>query len=204
MPLNTTTWVSSIKACGFGGQGIVRITTGSQQVISVSPTRSSAITLADGVIITGSMINSSSGHDLYYKTISFASTIPSYSAQQSTYHGNLCGGGTINLPLSAGQIASGRQIPHAEDGTGSYTNDGTIYFKPFTLLNYATLTWGSQLESPTVQSGGVTTIPGTTVTDGSTVNICTGWRYDGGGGACGRLTYGNINHRCYYRSLTVS
>ena len=204
MPLSNTSFASSKRAYGFGGLSIIQITTGSQQVISVSPTRSSIISLADGNIITGSMINSSSGHDLYYKTISFSNTIPSYSAQQSTYHGNLCGGGTINLPLSAGQIASGRQIPHAEDGTGSYTNDGTIYFKPFTLLNFTTLSWGTQQESPTVQSGGVTTIPGTTVTNGSTVNVCTGWRYDGGGGACGRLTYGNINHRCYYRSLTVS
>lgn len=204
MPLSNTSFASSKRAYGFGGQGIITITTGVEQAISQSPTRSSPITLADGVIVTGSRIDVNNGHTLYYKTISFTNTIPSYGAQQSTVNGTLCGGGTINLPLSAGQIASGRQIPHTEDGTNSYANDGTIYFKPFTLLNFTTLSWGAQQESPTVQNQGITTIPGTTVTNGSTVNICTGWRYDGGGGACGRLSYGNINHRCYYRSLTVS
>jgi hypothetical protein len=203
MPLNTTTWVSSIKACGFGGQGLIKITTGGEQSISQTPTRSSAITLADGVIVTGSRIDVNNGHTLYYKTITFSNTIPSYGGAQTASASN-CGGGTIDLPLTAGQIASGRQISHAEDGTNSYTNNGTIYYKTFTLLNFNTLTWGSQQESPTVQNQGITTIPGTSVTDGSTVNICTGWRYDGGGGACGRLSYGSINHRCYYRSLTVS
>jgi hypothetical protein len=203
MPLNTTTWVSSIKACGFGGQGLIKITTGGEQSISQTPTRSSAITLADGVIVTGSRIDVNNGHTLYYTTITFSNTIPSYGGAQTASASN-CGGGTIDLPLTAGQIASGRQISHAEDGTNSYTNNGTIYYKTFTLLNFNTLTWGSQQESPTVQNQGITTIPGTSVTDGSTVNICTGWRYDGGGGACGRLSYGSINHRCYYRSLTVS
>jgi hypothetical protein len=203
MPLNSTSWISSIKACGFGGQGLIKITTGVEQTISQTPSRSSAITLADGVIVTGSRIDVNNGHTLYYKTITFSNTLPSYGIAQTASDSN-CGGGTINLPLSAGQIASGRQMSHAEDGTNSYTNQGTIYFKSFTLSNFTTLSWGSQLESPTVQNQGVTTIPGTTVTDGSTVNICTGWRYDGGGGSCGRLSYGSINHRCYYRSLTVS
>ena len=203
MPLNSTSWISSIKACGFGGQGLIKITTGSEQSISQTPSRSSAITLADGVIVTGSRIDVNNGHTLYYKTIAFSNTIPSYGGAQTASASN-CGGGTIDLPLTAGQIASGRQISHAEDGTNSYSNNGTIYFKPFTLSNFNTLTWGSQQESPTVQNQGITTIPGTSVTDGSTVNICTGWRYDGGGGACGRLSYGSINHRCYYRSLTVS
>jgi hypothetical protein len=203
MPLNITSWISSIKASGFGGQGIVKITTGAEQTISQSPSRSSPITLSDGNIITGSRIDVNNGHTLYYKTITFSSSIPSYGIQQTASASN-CGGGTIDLPLSAGQIATGRQIAHAEDGTNSYGNNGTIYFKPFTLLNFSTLSWGSQLESPTVQNQGITTIPGTTVTDGSTVNICTGWRYDGGGGSCGRVSYGSINHRCYYRSLTVS
>ena len=203
MPLSNTSFTSSKRAYGFGGQGIIKITTGAEQNISQTPTRSSAITLADGVIITGSRIDVNNGHTLYYKTITFSNTVASYSAAQTASQSN-CGGGTIDLPLSAGQIASGRQIGHAEDGTNSYTNNGTIYFKPFTLLNYTTLSWGAQQESPTVQNQGITTIPGTTVTDGSTVNICTGWRYDGGGGSCGRLSYGSINHRCYYRSLTVS
>lgn len=203
MPLNITSFTSPKRAYGFGTQGIITITTGVEQTISVSPTRSSPITLADGVIITGSMINSNSGHNLYYKTISFANTLPSYSAAQTASQ-SYCGGATINLPLTDGQIASGRQITHAEDGTNSYTNNGTIYYKPFTLLNYTTLSWGAQQQSTTVQTGGITTIPGTTVTNGSTVNVCTGWRYDGGGGSCGRLSYTNINHSCYYKSLTVS
>lgn len=203
MPLNITSAISSIKSCGFGGQGIVRITTGAEQSISQSPTRSSPIILADGNIITGSRIDVNNGHTLYYKTITFSSSIPSYGVEQTASASN-CGGGTIDLPLTAGQIATGRQITHAEDGTNAYANNGTIYYKTFNLLNFNTLSWGTQQESTTVQNLGITTIPGTTVTDGSTVNICTGWRYDGGGGACGRLSTGSINHRCYYRSLTVS
>ena len=203
MPLSNTSFANSKRAYGFGGLSLIKITTGAEQTISQTPSRSSAITLADGVIVTGSRIDVNNGHTLYYKTITFSNTIPSYGGAQTASASN-CGGGTIDLPLSAGQIASGRQMSHAEDGTNSYTNQGTIYFKPFTLLNYTTLSWGSQQESPTVQNLGITTIPGTTVTDGSTVNICTGWRYDGGGGSCGRLSYGSINHRCYYRSLTVS
>lgn len=200
MPLNITSWISSIKACGFGGQGLARITTGSVQSISASP-RSGTISLADGNIVTGSNIHSNNGQTLFYKSLSISNFNASYGVAQTASQ-SYCGAATIDFPLTSGQIASGRQITHAEDGTNSYANNGTIYYKTFSIPG-AIITFGAQQESPTVQSGSQTDVPGTTVTDGTTVNICTGWRYDGGGGACGRLSYSSINHRLYYRSLTI-
>lgn len=200
MPLNITSWISSIKACGFGGQGLARITTGSVQSISASP-RSGTISLADGNIVTGSNIHSNNGQTLFYRTLTIANYVPSYGAIQTASQ-SFCGAATINLPLNAGEIASGRQITHAEDGTNSYSNNGTILYKSFSIPG-AIISFGAQQESPTVQSGSQTDIPSTGVTDSTTVNICTGWRYDGGGGACGRLSYSSINHRLFYRTLTI-
>lgn len=201
MPLLSRRGSLAAISFGFRGLGLARITTGSVQSVSASP-RSGTISLADGNIVTGSNIHSTNGQTLYYRSLTMLNGyVPSYGAIQTASQ-SYCGAGTINLPLSAGEIASGRQISHAEDGTNSYTNNGTIQYKSFSIPG-ATISFGGQQESSTVQSGSQTDIPGTGVTVSATVNICTGWRYDGAGGACGRLNYGNINHRLFYRTLTI-
>ena len=95
MPLGITSFTNPKRAYGFGGLNIIKITTGVEQTISQSPTRSSPITLADGVIITGSRIDVNNGHTLYYKTISFSNTIPSYGGASTASVSN-CGGGTLD------------------------------------------------------------------------------------------------------------
>jgi hypothetical protein len=204
MPLITAGALSA-RAFGFAGRGIVTLTTGTVQEISATSlgSRSATITLADGNIVTGSYIHSNSNQALRYRSLSIQNSTAVYGSVE-TYSRSTCGGETIALNLAEGNIISGRQMAHAEDGTNSYTGSINLYYKTLTLSYYNTLVWGNSTTSSTVQSGTWVDIPGTEVTKGSTVNICTGQSYTVGGGACGRLSYSSINHFLYYRSLTVS
>lgn len=204
MPLITAGALSA-RAFGFAGRGIVTLSTGTVQEISATSlgSRSATITLADGNIVTGSYIHSNNNQALRYRSLSVENSTAVFGAQQVWSRGT-CGGETIALSLAAGNIISGRQMAHAEDGTNSYTGSINLYYKTLTLSYYNTLVWGNETTSSTVQSGTWVDIPGTEVTKGSAVNICTGQSYYVGGGRCGRLSYSSINHFLYYRSFTVS
>lgn len=206
MPLITTTGSLSAKGFGFTTQGIVRLTTGVQQEIFATNlgSRSSPIQLADGNIVTGAYIQSSDNQGLRYRSLTIINSTAVYGAQQEVTYSN-CGGNSNNATeLSSGNIVSGRQISHAEDGTNAYTGFGALFYKTFNLTYKNTLSWSGSLTSSVVQSGSWTDIPSTAVTNSATVNICTGQSYFVGGGNCGRLTFANINHFLYYRTLTVS
>lgn len=206
MPLNITTGSLSAKGFGFTNLGIVKLTTGAEQEIFATSlgSRSSAIQLANGNIVTGSYIQSNNNQGLRYKSLTVINSTAVYGAEQTVGYSN-CGGGSYNdTSLSSGFIVSGRQMSHAEDGTNSYTGFGTLYYKSFTLNYYNTLSFSGASTTSVVQSGSWTDVPSTSVTNSSTVNICTGQAYFVGSGACGRLTYANINHFLYYRTLTVS
>lgn len=204
MPLITAGALSA-RAFGFAGRGIVTLSTGSVQEISATSlgSRSATITLADGNIVTGSYIHSNSNQALRYRSFTVQNSNAVYGSQQ-TYSRGTCGGETIALSLAEGNIISGRQMSHAEDGTNSYTGSINLYYKTLTLSYYNTLVWGGETTTSVVQSGTWVDIPGTEVTKGSAVNICTGQSYYVGGGACGRMSYSSINHFLYYRSFTVS
>lgn len=202
MPLNITTGSLAAKGFGFTNLGIVKLTTGSEQTASVSG--STAITLADGNIVTGAYISSAynAAQSLRYKALTIINSTAVYGAQQNVSYGN-CGGGSYNATaLSSGYIVSGVQI--SDDGENRYTGYGNLYYKSFDLSYKNTLTWGSTSTTSTVQTQQWTDVPGTTVTNSASVNICTGQAYYVGSGSCGRLNYANINHFLYYRSLTVS
>ena len=206
MPLNITTGSLSAKGFGFTNLGLVFLTTGSEQEIYATSlgSRSSAIQLADGNIVTGSYIQSNNNQGLRYKALTVINSTATYGAEQSVNYAN-CGGGSYNATdLSSGYIVSGRQISHAEDGTNSYTGFGNLYYKSFGLSYKNTLSWSASSTTSVVQSGSWTDVPSTSVTKSPTVNICTGQAYFVGSGSCGRLTYSNINHFLYYRTLTVS
>lgn len=204
MPLITTGALSA-RSFGFSGNGIVSLTTGSVQEIYATSlgSRSATITLADGNIVTGSYIHSNSNQGLRYRSITADNSSLVYVSQPTISRGT-CGGETIAYNLNAGFVISGRQMSHAEDNTNSYTGSLNLYYKTLTLSYFNSLTWGNATTTSTVQSGTWVDIPDTAVTRGSTVNICTGQSYDVGGGRCGRMSYSNINHFLYYRSLTVS
>jgi hypothetical protein len=204
MPLITAGALSA-RAFGFAGRGIVTLSTGTVQEISATSlgSRSATITLADGNIVTGSYIHSNNNQALRYRSLSVENSTAVFGAQQVWSRGT-CGGETIALSLAAGNIISGRQMAHAEDGTNSYTGSINLYYKTLTLSYYNTLVWGGETTTSVVQSGTWVDIPGTEVTKGSAVNICTGQSYYVGGGRCGRLSYSSINHFLYYRSFTVS
>ncbi len=204
MPLITAGALSA-RAFGFAGRGIVTLSTGTVQEISATSlgSRSATITLADGNIVTGSYIHSNNNQALRYRSLSIENSTAVFGAQQ-VYSRGTCGGETIALNLAAGNIISGRQMAHAEDGTNSYTGSINLYYKTLTLSYYNTLVWGNATTSSTVQSGTWVDIPGTAATKASAVNICTGQSYYVGGGACGRMSYSSINHFLYYRSFTVS
>ena len=205
MPLNITRAISSIRACGFGGQGIVSLTTGSVQEIFATNlgSRSATITLADGNIVTGSYIHSNDNQGLRYRSLTAKNSTLVYGSQQVFSRGT-CGGETIAVSLAAGNVVNGRQMSHAEDGTNSYSGGLNLYYKTLTLSYSNTLVWGSDTTTAVVQSGSWVDVPSTAVTDGSSVNIMTGQSYFVGGGSCGRMSYASINHFLYYRSLTVS
>lgn len=199
------TGVTAMVAAGAYGRGIVTLTTGSVQEISATSlgSRSATITLADGNIVTGSYINSIENQALRYRSLSVQNSTSVYGSEQ-TYTRSTCGGETIALSLAAGSIISGRQMSHAEDGTNSYTGSLNLYYKTLTLSYYNTLVWGNETTSSIVQSGTWIDIPDTEVTNGFTVNICTGQSYFVGSGSCGRMSYASINHFLYYRSFTIS
>lgn len=202
MPLNITTGSLSAKGFGFTNLGIVRLTTGAEQTASV--TASTAITLSDGNIVTGSYISSAypAAQSLRYKALTVINSTAVYGSQQTVSYSN-CGGGSYNdTSLSSGFIVSGRQI--SEDGENRYTGFGELYYKSFTLSYYNTLSWSGASTTSVVQTGNWTDVPSTSVTNSATVNICTGQAYFVGSGSCGRLNYANINHFLYYRTLTVS
>ena len=204
MPLITAGALSA-RAFGFAGRGIVTLSTGTVQEISATSlgSRSATITLADGNIVTGSFIHSNNNQALRYRSLSVENSNAVFGPQQVFSRGT-CGGETIALSLAAGNVISGRQMSHAEDGTNSYTGSINLYYKTLTLSYYNTLVWGNEATSSTVQSGTWVDIPDTEVTKASAVNICTGQSYFVGGGRCGRMSYSNINHFLYYRSFTVS
>lgn len=204
MPLISTGALSA-RAFGFAGNNIVRLTTGTVQEIFATSlgSRSAAITLADGNIVTGSYIHSSNNQGLRYRSITVDNSSLIYGSQQ-TFSYNTCGGETIALNLAEGNVISGRKMIHAEDGTNSYTGSLELYYKTLTFSYTNSLAWGSATQSSTVQSGSWVDIPNTDVTKGSTVNIMTGQSYYVGSGNCGRMTYASINHFLWYRSLTVS
>lgn len=198
MPLNITTGAASARGFGFAGNGLVRLTTGSEQTASVSG--STAIQLASGNIMTGSLINSSGSQSIRYKSLTVINSTATYGSEQSTSYTN-CGGGSYNsTDLSSGNIATGRYI----ELNGTYSGYGTLYYKSFGLTYYNTLSWNSSSLTTTVQTNEWTDVPSTTVTNSETVNVCTGQRYYVGSGSCGRLNYASINHQLYYRTLTVS
>jgi hypothetical protein len=202
MPLNITTGSLSAKGFGFTNLGLVRLTTGAEQTASV--TASTAIQLADGNIVTGANISSAfpAAQSLRYKALTVINSTAVYGSQQNVSYSN-CGGGSYNATsLSSGNIVSGVQI--SEDGENRYTGSGNLYYKSFTLNYYNTLSWSGASTTSVVQTGQWTDVPGTTVTNSASVNICTGQAYFVGSGACGRLNYANINHFLYYRTLTVS
>ena len=205
MPLNITTGSLSAKGFGFTNLGLVRLTTGAEQEIFATSlgSRSAAIQLANGNIVTGSYIQSSNNQGLRYKALTVINSTAVYGSEQTANYNN-CFGGTNATDLSSGFIVSGRQMSHAEDGTNSYTGFGNLYYKSFDLTYKNTLSWSGSSTTPVVQSGGWTDVPSTSVTNSPTVNICTGQSYFVGGGNCGRLTYSSINHFLYYRTLTVS
>jgi hypothetical protein len=204
MPLITTGTLSA-RAFGFAGRGIVTLTTGSVQEIFATSlgSRSATITLADGNIVTGSFIHSNNNQGLRYRSITADNSTLVYGSQQVFSRGT-CGGETIAVSLAAGNVVNGRQMSHAEDNTNSYVGNLNLYYKTLTLSYSNTLIWGSANNSATVQSGSWVDVPDTAVTKGSTVNMMTGHSHFVGGGACGRMSYANINHFINYRSLTVS
>jgi hypothetical protein len=198
MPLNITTGSLSAKGFGFTNLGIVRLTTGAEQTASVSG--STLIQLANGNIMTGSNINSNGAQDIRYKTLTVINSTAAYGTQQNVNYAN-CGGGSYNdTDLSSGFIVSGRVI----NIDGTYSGFGDLYYKSFGLTYKNTLSWSASSLTSTAQTTQWTDVPGTTVTNSASVNICTGQAYFVGSGACGRLTYSNINHFLYYRTLTVS
>jgi hypothetical protein len=202
MPLNITTGAASAKGFGFTNLGLVRLTTGAEQTASVSA--STAIQLADGNIVTGAYLSSAfpAAQSLRYKALTVINSTAVYGTQQNVSYSN-CGGGSYNsTDLSSGYIVSGVQI--SEDGENRYTGSGNLYYKSFGLTYKNTLSWSGSSTTSTVQTQQWTDVPGTTVTNSATVNICTGQRYYVGSGACGRLNYANINMQLYYRTLTVS
>jgi len=202
MPLNITTGSLSAKGFGFTNLGLVRLTTGAEQTASV--TASTAIQLANGNIVTGANISSAfpAAQSLRYKALTVINSTAVYGSQQTVNYAN-CGGGSYNATsLSSGNIVSGVQI--SEDGENRYTGSGNLYYKSFTLNYYNTLSWSGASTTTVVQTGEWTDVPGTTVTNSASVNICTGQAYFVGSGSCGRLNYANINHFLYYRTLTVS
>ena len=200
MPLNITTGAASAKGFGFTNLGLVRLTTGAEQTASV--TGSTAIKLASGNIMTGSLINSNSAQSIRYKTLTVLNSTATYGSEQTASYDN-CGGGSYNsTDLSSGLIATGRDL--ADDGESRYSGYGSLYYKSFGLTYKNTLSWSSSSLTSTVQTNQWTDVPSTSVTNSATVNICTGQRYFVGSGSCGRLTYASINHQLYYRTLTVS
>jgi hypothetical protein len=194
MPLISTGALSA-RAFGFVGRGIVTLTTGSVQEIFATSlgSRSATITLADA--------NNNQG--LRYRSITANNSTLVYGSQQVFSRGT-CGGETIAVSLAEGNVVNGRQMSHAEDGTNSYVGNLNLYYKTLTLSYSNTLVWGSATASSTVQSGSWVDVPSTLVTKGSTVNMMTGHSHFVGGGSCGRMSYSNINHFIWYRSLTVS
>jgi len=200
MPLNITTGALSARGFGFAGNGLVRFTTGAEQTASVSGT--TTISLADGNIMTGSLINSSSAQSIRYKALTVSNSVGLYGASQTSSYANCDGGSYNTTELSSGYIGSGRYL--VDDGEGRYTGSGAFYYKSFSLSYYNTLSWSSSSLTSVVQSNQWTDVPSTSVTNSTTVNICTGQTYYVGSGRCGRLTYADINHQIYYRTLTVS
>ena len=200
MPLNITLGSASARGFGFGTVGLITLTTGSEQTASV--TGSTEINLADGNIMTGSLINSNSAQSIRYKTLTVNNTVATYGSRQTASYSNCSGGSYNDTDLSSGYIASGRYL--ADDGESRYSGYGAFYYKSFGLVFYHSISWSSSSLTSTVQTNQWTDVPSTTVTNSATVNICTGQRYYVGSGACGRLTYASINHQLYYRTLTVS
>jgi hypothetical protein len=200
MPLNITTGAASARGFGFAGNGLVRLTTGSEQTASV--TGSTEIKLASGNIMTGSLINASSAQSIRYKSLTVINSTATYGSEQTASYENCSGGSYNSTDLSSGLIATGRYL--SDDGESRYSGYGALYYKSFGLTYYNTLSWSSSSLTTTVQTNQWTDVPSTTVTNSATVNVCTGQRYFVGSGACGRLTYASINHQLYYRTLTVS
>lgn len=198
MPLNITTGAASAKGFGFTNLGLVRLTTGAEQTASVSG--STAIQLASGNIITGSLIDSNGAQSIRYKTLTIVNSTATYGSQQSADYTN-CGGGSYNdTDLSSGLVATGRYI----ELNGTYSGYGSLYYKSFGLTYSNSISWSASSLTSTVQTNQWTDVPSTSVTNSVTVNVCTGQRYYVGSGACGRLNYASINHQLYYRTLTVS
>lgn len=206
MPLNITTGAASAKGFGFTNLGLVRLTTGAEQEIFATSlgSRSAAIQLANGNIVTGSYIQSNTNQGLRYKSLTIINSTAVYGSEQTASYNNCSGGSNNATNLASGNIVSGRQMAHAEDSTNSYTGIGILYYKTFNLTYKNTLSWSGSLTTSVVQSGSWTDVPSTSVTNSATVNICTGQSYFVGSGNCGRLTYADINHFLYYRTLTVS
>jgi len=138
MPLNITTGSLSAKGFGFTNLGLVRLTTGAEQEIFATSlgSRSAAIQLANGNIVTGSYIQSSNNQGLRYKALTVINSTAVYGSEQTASYNN-CFGGTNATDLASGNIVSGRQMSHAEDGTNSYTGGLGIHRQTFrTWSNY--------------------------------------------------------------------
>lgn len=198
MPLNITTGAASARGFGFTGNGLVRLTTGSEQTASVSG--STEIKLSSGNIMTGSLIDSNGSQSIRYKTLTIINSTANYGSEQTTSYANCSGGSYNSTDLSSGNIATGRYI----ELNGTYSGYGSLYYKSFGLTYSNSISWSSSSLTSTVQTNQWTDVPSTSVTNSATVNVCTGQRYYVGSGACGRLNYASINHQLYYRTLTVS
>jgi hypothetical protein len=171
----------------------VTFTTGSES--SASTTFGSGVTLATGKIVTGyygtPYNNGTMG--IKYRTLTTANATINYGSLQSSTMGTCSGAGNFSY---SDRFFAG----------GAWCSDGGVKPQCSTIRKYqpsssvGTLTFGGE-NSTSSTNGGWVSIPGTSVSGASSVNVATGIYFLLGSGACARQPN---NHKAYYRAISVT
>ena len=172
------------------------ITTGAEQTIVVY--YNTDINLASGNIITALRITFNNQHSAKYRSISFSNHTPSWGGYVDTNYGS-CSTATVGVDYIAGVVLTGRHVNY-DDGQNGY---GHAKSRTLSLPTVNNVSWSGTSSSPIQDSGAWVTVPSTSVSGSSSVNMATGFSYKVGSGACARLG-GDIDQLVKYRTLTIS
>ena len=178
------------QACNTQSCAVTFTTSGESQ--ATAPL-GSAVQLASGKIVSG-YYYSNGATGIKYRTLTVTNSSISWGALQSATIGTCSGAGTFSY---SDRFFAG--VRWVNDG-GVKPQESTIYRYQPSAGAGKTLYWGGASSTASTNDGWVS-IPGTSVSGATSVNVGTGIYFLLGGGACARNP---TTHKAYYRSISIS
>ncbi len=176
----------------YGTSDQILMSTGSES--SATASLGNAVQLASGKVATGYYYGSGT-NGLKFRTLTVTSNALNWNSL-STHQMGTCN----TYGEFEGNFFYGGTRWHNDDGI---LPQGSHYYKytPSMASGFSeSISWGGRSASSTT-NGGWLSVPSSSVTDGTSLNVMTGMSFQLGNGTCARSPY---SHRLYYRSFSIS